>query len=200
MCCLPAPHLAMRLIGLLMVLLTGLAAGCQKHVAELPVAATTAARHRMPIDTQDGASVPLPIKWDELDIGIEAASVYEPWMMKTSIKSLDGQPVRITGYIHAGAVSTGIKEFVLLRNIDCPYGRQGEAHHVMIVELQGNRRIDYTQQPITVEGKFHIRPFQGPDGSTWALYALEGTSVSLADVGVLDGKNTGHNQDDENVQ
>ena len=189
----------------ILVLLLGLAlqAGCQRQLGELPVAA--AVQPVAPEIAEDDA-VPLPpadagpiaITWEELDVGIQADTVYEPWMMKTSITSLEGERVRITGYIHAGVpVSKGIKEFVLLRNIDCPYGRQGEAHHVMIVELQGDLRIDYRQQAVTVEGIFHVRPFNGPDGSTWALYALEGTRVQFADERNFPPAETIHNEEAE---
>jgi len=177
-----------------------LLAGCQRPLGELPVPAVSQPVASVQAEDDD---VPLPpadtgpiaISWEELDVGIQAETVYEPWMMKTSIKSLEGESVRITGYIHAGVpVSKGIKEFVLLRNIDCPYGRQGEAHHVMIVELQGDLRIDYAQQAVTVEGIFHVRPFNGPDGSTWALYAMEGTRVRFADGRIFPPSETIHDQ------
>jgi hypothetical protein len=100
-------------------------ASCGKPVADFPVGATTAIEPA-PKATEPEPPKPIDIKWEELDVGIQAESVFEPWMMKTSIKSLDGQQVHITGYMHAGVpVKEGIREFVLLRNLDCPYGRQG---------------------------------------------------------------------------
>jgi hypothetical protein len=157
-----------------------LSVGCQRPVPELPAAAATA------VPTQPVAEKnrlePTEITWDELDIGIHAESRFEPWMMKTSIQSLEGQRVRITGYMHGGvAVKEGIREFILLRNIDCPYGRQGEAHHVMVVRLAGDLRTSYSQKAIAVEGTFHVRPFDGPDGATWSLYELDDARLSTSD-------------------
>jgi hypothetical protein len=127
-------------------------------------------------------SGPLALRWNELEVGIPPDSVFQPWMMKTSIKSLEGRPIRITGYMHGGLAQTaGVREFVLLRNIDCPFGREGEAHHAILVELQGSLRTDFTKQAVTVEGIFHVRPFTGPDGNTWALYFLEGTAIQVGD-------------------
>jgi hypothetical protein len=124
---------------------------------------------------------PIPVTWEQLDVGIQAESVFEPWMMKTSIQALDGQLVRITGYMHGGvAVKEGIREFVLLKNSDCPFGRQGEAHHALVATMQGKSRTSYSPRPLVVEGTFHVRPLNGSDGTTWALYAIDVTRVTPA--------------------
>lgn len=181
-------------------------AGCQRHLGELPAAAAVEPIVPMtieddPVPAAPAETGPIAITWDELDVGIQAETAYEPWMMKTSIQSLEGKSVRITGYIHAGVqVSSGIKEFVLLRNIDCPYGRQGEAHHVMIVELQGDLRTDYTKYPVTVEGIFHVRPYNGPDGSTWALYAMQGTRVLFNDGRTFQPPQANHDEELESAK
>jgi hypothetical protein len=51
---------------------------------------------------------------------------------------------------------------------------------VTLVTLQDETRTSYSPQALTVEGTFHIRPYQGPDGSTWALYAMDDARVSIA--------------------
>jgi hypothetical protein len=117
-------------------ILSGLlaASGCQPQVPALPAAAVRSAAPSSLPAAAPAPAEPSLLTWDQLDIGIPAESKFEPWMMTTWIKSHAGQRVRITGYMHAGiAVKSGIREFILLRNIDCPYGRQGEAHHVMVV-------------------------------------------------------------------
>ena len=177
----------MRVLAAIAVLMLGLlgSAGCGRPVPELPAAAATTIQSQ-PIASVTGPPAadrvplePTAITWDELDVGIHAESRFEPWMMKTSIQSLEGQPVRITGYMHAGVpVRDGIREFILLRNIDCPYGRQGEAHHVIVVKLAGDSHTSYTQKPLTLEGTFHVRPFDGPDDATWSLYALDDARLS----------------------
>jgi hypothetical protein len=193
-----------RSIFVLLLGLLPIAVGCQRPLGELPRAAvveqvgSAQAGSNDPVPLPPAETGPIKIAWDELDVGIQAESVYEPWMMKTSIKVLEGQSVRITGYIHPGLLQKdGIREFVLLRNIDCPYGRQGEAHHVILVELQGDLRIAYTRKPVMVEGVFHVRPYQGPDGSTWALYAMDGTRVEPMDERAAPAPESIHLQEDE---
>lgn len=156
--------------------------GCGRQVPELPAATASSARpSESPPAAASAPAEPARVSWDQLDIGIQAESKFEPWMMTTLIKSLEGQTVRITGFMHGGiAVKEGIREFILLRNIDCPYGRQGEAHHVIMVQLAADERTKYSQQALSVEGVFRIRPYDGPDGSTWSLYALDEARVIVA--------------------
>jgi hypothetical protein len=193
----------MRINRLTIAMLLGAlpAAGCQQQVPALPAAAATS----LPMPNASGTpaaaeSGPVQIDWNELDVGIQSETVYEPWMMKTSIKTLAGQTVRITGYMHAGVpVKSGIREFVLLRNIDCPFGRQGEAHHVIMVQLADGERTAFSARPLTVEGTFHIRPFEGLDGNTWALYALDDARVRAADAAESRPPESIHNQDGEDL-
>jgi hypothetical protein len=188
----------MRGLLLKTAILPGLlaAAGCQEQVPALPAAAvSSAAPSPLPAATPAPAE-PSLLTWDQLDIGIPAESKFEPWMMTTWIKSHAGLPVRITGYMHGGiAVREGIREFILLRNIDCPYGRQGEAHHVIVVKLAANERTTYSAKPLTVEGTFQVRPFDGPDGSTWSLYALDDARVIVAGDTEMSPPESVHNQE-----
>jgi hypothetical protein len=197
----------MRVLPAIAALLLGpiVVGGCQRPVAELPAAAASIQAQpagrvaALPPSTSESPREPAAIAWDELDVGIHAESRFEPWMMKTSIQSLDGQPVRITGYMHGGvAVKEGIREFVLLRNIDCPYGRQGEAHHVMVVKLAGDMRISYSARPLTLEGTFRVRPFDGPDGTTWSLYALD--DARMSSIQESPTSDSTHKQDGETSQ
>lgn len=177
------------------------AVGCGQQVPELPAAAASSVH---PSDPPPAAAIapaePARVTWDQLDIGIQAESKFEPWMMTTLIKSLEGQTVRITGYMHGGiAVKEGIREFILLRNIDCPYGRQGEAHHVIAVQLAADERTKYSQQALTVVGVFRIRPYDGPDGSTWSLYALDEARVIVAGDTEWSPPESVHNQEGGDV-
>jgi hypothetical protein len=168
--------------------LLALAAGCQQAVLPPQPAVTTTpviAPANQPVATKTTQPAPpdqppptQSITWEQLDIGMEPDSVYQPWMMKHDIKLLDGKPVRLKGFMH-GAVfqRTGIRTFHLMREFECPFGPGGQAHHAMQVDLQGKLRTNFTTDEITVEGIFHIRPVTGENGNTWSLYYLEGTAV-----------------------
>jgi len=123
-------------------------------------------------------SGPLKITWEALDIGMAPDSLFEPWMMTTRVKSLEGKQVRIVGYM-SGAIfqKDHVREFPLLREKECPFGPGGQAHHVIEVELQGKLRTSFTTEPVVVEGIFSIQPRTGPNGNTWSLYRLEATKI-----------------------
>jgi hypothetical protein len=121
---------------------------------------------------------PEDITWERLDIGMEPDSVFQPWMLTTSIKVLEGKPVRIKGWMN-GAVfqRSNIRNFFLMREKECPFGPGGQAHHAIEVELEGKLRTDFTLDEITVEGIFNVVPMKGENGNTWSLYRISGTAV-----------------------
>ena len=66
---------------------------------------------------------PLEISFDDLVIGMQADVVYRPWMLTERAKEIDGQTVRLVGYVHPGVdKQKHIKELVLLRNLECKFG------------------------------------------------------------------------------
>jgi hypothetical protein len=137
----------------------------------------------LPAGTDSG---PRRVTWEQLDLGMEPNSVYQPWMMKTSVAELEGQPIKITGFM-GGAIfqKENVRNFPLMRERECPFGVGGQAHHVIEVDLPHALRTSFTTEPVTIEGTFSVRPWTGPNGKTWSLYHVEGTTVergALADV------------------
>jgi hypothetical protein len=123
-------------------------------------------------------AAPRVLTWEEIDLPLGAAERFEPWMLKTAVQALDGQRVRITGYMYGDVFQpTNIREFKLVRHVDCKFGAAGHPAHLIFIELGGTLRTAFTKEPMTVEGTFHIRPYTGPDGRTWALYQVDGTKV-----------------------
>jgi hypothetical protein len=161
-----------RILGLL---LGGLAlAGCSHgHSARTsttePVAAPAAPA---------GTVEPLAITWEQLDVAMEPDSVFEPWMMTTQIKALEGRQVRLAGYM-CGAIfqRDNIRSFPLMRELECPFGPGGQAHHVVEIELQHKQRTSFTTEPVTVLGIFSVQPRNGPNGKTWSLYRIDATQI-----------------------
>jgi hypothetical protein len=174
-------------IGLTLVAL----AGCGTRPKGSPPASealptTKSAEVVSPATDSSPSAGPQTVSWEQLDLGIEPDSLYQPWMMKTSVAELVGKPIRITGFM-CGAVfqKENIRNFPLLRERECPFGVGGQAHHVIEVDLPQVLRTSFTTEPVTIEGTFSVRPWTGPNGKTWSLYHVEGTKVergALADV------------------
>jgi hypothetical protein len=128
-------------------------------------------------------SVPDPdklqiITFDDLKIEMPADAVYAPSMLTDRVRQLDGARVRIRGFLFPGTfVPTGITQFPLIMNLECKFGPGGQAHHIILVELVPGVTTDYTTRPIAVTGRLTVKPWEGPDGNTWALYHLAGEKV-----------------------
>jgi hypothetical protein len=159
--------------------------GCN-HSPTLPPAATVAAE--APPASQAAARAEAPagprtLRWEEIDLPLGAAEKFQPWMLNTAVQALDGRTVRITGYMYGDVFQpTNIREFKLVRHTDCEFGAIGHPAHLIFIELGGTLRTSFTTEPVTVEGTFHVRPFTGPDGRTWALYHMDVTKIERGET------------------
>jgi len=116
------------------------------------------------------------VTFQDLELDMEAATVYdEEEMMNDRVRQLEGQKIKIKGYIHGGTTFTqsDIKQFLMVRNAECPFGgEEGVACHNIRITLE--KGVDFTVKPITIQGVLKISPWTGPDEKTWSIYTLKG--------------------------
>jgi hypothetical protein len=118
------------------------------------------------------------ITFDDLKIDMEQDSVFDPSMLTDRVKSLDGEIVRIRGFIYPSIFQAdGITDFPMVMNTECKFGPGGQAHHIIRIKMEPGHSTSYTVRPILVEGLLAVRPLEGPDGNTWALYEMTGGRV-----------------------
>ena len=122
-------------------------------------------------DQGDATSVQV-IAFEDIELPIQADIVFRPFMLTDRVKDLDGQRIRIDGYMLPDSKTKGIKQFVLLKNTECKFGPGGQADHLLNVEMVEGATAEFRDDPITIEGVLTINPFQGPDGNTWSIYDL----------------------------
>jgi len=127
-----------------------------------------------PLPRPVGPSQTYYLTFDDLEINMKESQKFEKSMLTPNVRKLNGKRVRISGVIHAGSIfkQSGIRQFVMLKNAECPFGPGATAHHNMRVTIAEG--IDFTTRPVTIEGTLKVDPFNGPDGTTWALYTLTG--------------------------
>lgn len=137
---------------------------------ETPPARPTARRPAIP-------GQPLEISFDDLVIGMQADVVFRPWMLSDRAKEVDGQMVKVVGYLHGGVDEfdklTG--EIIILRNKECKFGPGGQADHLLRVFLRKGVRARFTDNAVEIQGTLKVNPWQGPDGNTWSLYDIDAT-------------------------
>ena len=120
---------------------------------------------------------PLEISFEDLVIGMQADVVFRPWMMTDRAKEVEGQTVRLVGYMHAGVnKDKHIKELVLLRNLECKFGPGGQADHLVMVKFKPGVEATFTKNAVEIQGILKVNPYLGADGNTWSIYDLEGSA------------------------
>ena len=118
------------------------------------------------------------ITFDTIKFDIDKGEPFERKMLTAGIEKLDGQRVRIRGYMLPSFQQSGIKQFVLVRdNMECCFGPGAALYDCIIVEMQGEKSCDFSVRPIAVEGAFTVREFKGPDDTHLAIYHLAGERV-----------------------
>ena len=118
------------------------------------------------------------ITFDDLELNMPLGTLFDRSMLTPRAAQLDGQQVRLRGFIYAGGVfqQTGITGFPFVKNTQCKFGPQGLAYCVILVDLNEGVTTDFTTYPVTVEGTLTVRPFDS-GGFTWSVYHVQGQRV-----------------------
>ena len=119
----------------------------------------------------------LDLTFDDVEFKIEKDAPFDRAMLTPEIEAMDGKDVIIRGFILESYQLKNIKEFVLVRdNQECCFGPGAYIYHNMQVEMIGDASAEYTIRPITVRGKFTIKPWIGPDGKCYSVFHIAATS------------------------
>jgi hypothetical protein len=118
------------------------------------------------------------ITFDDIKFEMEKGGKFTRSMLTPAIEALDGQSVRLRGFILPSFQQTGIKQFVLVRdNMECCFGPGAALYDCVYVEMAPGKSADFTIYPVAVEGVFHVKEWVGPDGKHLAIYSMEGQQV-----------------------
>lgn len=124
------------------------------------------------------AGEPLEITFDDLVFEMEKGGKFERSMLTEKITEMDGDKIRIRGFIRPAFKEKGIAKFVFVRdNQECCFGPGAALYDCILVELGGDKTTDYTVRPITVLGTLYLKEFKGPDGNIWAIYRMKNATV-----------------------
>ncbi len=118
------------------------------------------------------------ISFDDVKFDIKKGTPFKRSMLTKEIEAMDGQLIRIRGYMLPSFQQSGIKKFVLVRdNMECCFGPGAAIFDCIIVEMQGSSSASFSVRPLAVEGIFTVSEFKGPDGKHLSVYAIKGRSV-----------------------
>jgi len=119
----------------------------------------------------------IDLTFDDLKFDIEKDGDFHREMLPQGIEDLDGQSIRIGGFMLPSFQQRDIKQFVLVRdNMECCFGPGAALYDCILIEMETSG-VDFTVRPVTVEGKFTIQEYKSPDGDHLAIYHISGKGV-----------------------
>lgn len=118
------------------------------------------------------------LSFDDLKFEVPVGEDFESSMLTDAVKQLDGQKVKIRGYIKPNFQQRGFSKFVLVRdNQECCFGPGAAIYDCVLVMLDENVTTDFTVRPVTVEGMMYLKEYIGPDGKIWAIFRMKESRV-----------------------
>ena len=119
------------------------------------------------------------ITFDNIKFDIPEGEPYSPEMLTEQVRSLDGQEVKLRGYIRPSFKQRDLKNFVFVRDDkECCFGPGAALFDCVVVKLAKDEKTDYTVRPVAVTGKFVLKEYTGPDGNVWAIYRMRDAAVT----------------------
>ena len=124
------------------------------------------------------AELPDNVTFEDVKFEIEKHEDFSRQILTDKINNFEGKRIKIRGYIRPSFKKTGIEKFILVRdNQECCFGPGAMIYDCMIVGMKKGTATEFTTRPITVEGDFYLKEFEGPDGKLWAIYRLRNATV-----------------------
>ena len=125
----------------------------------------------------------LQVSYDDIDllkvlnmepVPLNAVDYFPEWL-----NELDGQRIRIRGFMYPPFQETDIEKFLLARDNDiCCFGRDPKIYDIIRVKMKEGTTTDYIpNRPFDVVGVFHIKPEPLDDESLLKLYEIDDAMI-----------------------
>ena len=116
----------------------------------------------------------LDLTFDNIKFDMEKGTKFEREMLTKEIEDLHGKTIRLRGFIKPGARQKGLTKFVFVRDDkECCFGPGAAIFDCVLVQMDKEKPTDFTVRPVTIEGKFYLKEYKGPDGNIWAIYRMK---------------------------
>ena len=118
------------------------------------------------------------LTFDDLKFEMEKGGKFDRSMLTDKINSYDNNIITVRGYIRPSFSQSGLKKFIFVRdNKECCFGPGAALFDCILVRMTKGSTTDYTVRPITIQGKFSLKEYEGPDGKIWAIYRMNDADV-----------------------
>ncbi len=118
------------------------------------------------------------LSFDDVKFEMQPGDPFTADLLPGPVAALEGQRIRIRGYILPSFQQEGITQFVLVRdNMECCFGPGAALYDCIVVRMLPGRSTNFSVRPVAVSGTFHVEELIGPDGRHLAIYSLDGEDV-----------------------
>ena len=140
--------------------------------------ATPAATVASKPNEADAAPKTFDLTFDDLQFDMEKGEDFERSMLTSEINGYNNGLVTLRGYIRPSFTQSGLTKFIFVRdNKECCFGPGAALYDCVLVKLAPGLKTDYTVRPVTIEGKFFLKEYMGPDDKVWSIYRMSETRV-----------------------
>jgi hypothetical protein len=116
----------------------------------------------------------IELTFDNIKFDMEKGTQFKREMLSEEIEGLHGKTIRLRGFIKPGARQKGLNKFVFVRDDkECCFGPGAAIFDCVLVQMEKENPTDFTVRPVTIEGKFYLKEYKGPDGNIWAIYRMK---------------------------
>ena len=126
----------------------------------------------------EGPEKALRVNYDDLDLlkvlNMDPVTTDAVEKMPDWLQGLDGETIRIRGFMFPTFESTGIERFVLARDAEkCCFGPNAKVYDLIAVEMKPGKTCDYIHlRPFDIVGKLHIE-MQADGEEPLGLYRID---------------------------
>ncbi len=132
---------------------------------------------------RDAKSKALRVSYDDLDLlkvlNLDPVTENAVDLMPDWLKGLDGQQIRIRGFMFPTFEAEGLERFVLARdNQICCFGRDPKVYDLVQVDMRSGKTTNYipATRAFDVVGRFKIE-MVSVDGKPYGLYSIQDAEV-----------------------
>jgi hypothetical protein len=135
----------------------------------------------------EGPEGAVRVSYDDVDLlkvlNMEPVTTSAPDLLPPWLKGLEGQRIRLRGFMYPPPIETGIPYFILARdNQICCFGKDPKAYDIIPVQMRSGMTTDYISgRPFDVVGVFHVQLEMNIDDETKV-----GTLYFIDDAVVID--------------
>lgn len=127
---------------------------------------------------ESGSKKTFDLTFDDLKFEMEKGSRFTRSLLTPEINEYDNSTVRLRGYIRPSFSQKGLTKFIFVRdNKECCFGPGAALYDCVLVRMEPGKKTDYTVRPVTIEGKFSLKEYKGPDGNIWSIYRMKDANM-----------------------